>query len=147
MASTESSTYVEATTTTGAVYLKQHYAAEAQLAARKAQVLAGTLDTQYEAVMQSGAALKIPHVVNMAVTAKSDNTTVTPDYPTPTDQNITVASWYYTAMYVNSRLPVQNDYDYVTLYGGQIGYALAGQIETDCASLPAGLATKPVGTF
>jgi len=136
----------DVTTTTAAVYLKQHYAAEAQLAARKSQVLAGTLDTSYSEVMSSGRALKIPHVVNMAVTAKADNTIIIPDYPSPTDQDITVSSYYYTAMYVPSIVQVQNDYDYIQLYGGQIGYALQGQIETDCASLPDGLSDS-VGTF
>jgi hypothetical protein len=136
----------DVTTTTAAVYIKQHYAAEAQLACRKAQVLAGTMDTSYSEVMSSGRALKIPHVLNLPVTAKSDNTVIIPTYATAGDQDITVDQYYYTSFYVPSIVQVQNDYDYIQLMGGQIGYALTGQIETAAAELPDSLSDY-VGTL
>jgi hypothetical protein len=137
---------VEVTPTIAAVFIKEHYSKEAQLACRREQVLAGTMDTQYEDDMRSGAALHIPHVLNLAVTAKSDATAIVGDAQTPTNQDITVSSYYYTAVYTQSITQVQMDYDYVSLMGGQIGYALQGQIEADCAGMPDSLSDS-VGTF
>lgn len=136
----------ETTPTIAAVFIKEHYAKEAQLASRKEQVLAGTMDAQYESVMTSGATLHIPHVLNLAPATKDDNTVVVPKAETPTDQDITVASYYYVAVNVQSITQVQMDYDYIQLMGGQMGYALQGQVETDAAGLPDGLSDY-TGTF
>jgi len=136
----------EITPTIAAVFIKQHYSAEASLACRKAQVLAGTVDTSYSAVMSSGAALKIPQVVNLTPQTKADNTTVVPEIITNLDQDITVGTYVYTAFYVPSITQIQNDYDYITLYGGQIGYALQAAIETSCSDMPDDLSDS-VGTL
>lgn len=136
----------EVTPTIAAVFIKEHYSKEAQLACRREQVLAGTMDTRYESDMTSGATLHIPHVLNLGVTAKSDATAVVGDAQTPTNQDITVASYYYTGFYVQSITQVQTDYDYMQLMSGQIGYALQSQIEADAAGLPDNLSDS-VGTF
>ena len=136
----------EITPTIAAVFIPEHWAKEAQLAARKGQVLAGTVDTRYENEMRSGRILHIAHVLNLAVTAKSDNTIVVPDANTPTNQDITVSRYVYTAFNIQSVTDVQNEYDLAELYGGQIGYALLGDIETQLAALPDNLSDS-VGTF
>ena len=136
----------EVTPTIAAVFIPEHWAKEAQLAARKGQVLAGTVDTQYESEMKSGRILHIAHVVNYAVTAKSDNTVVVPDYNTPTNQDITVSRYVYSASYLQSVTEIQEEYGYNTLAAGQIGYALLGDVESQLAGLPDGLSDS-VGTF
>lgn len=136
----------ETTPTIGAVFISEHWASEAQLASRKAQVLAATVDTQYESEMRSGRILHIAHVLNQAVTAKSDNTLVVPDANTPTNQDITVSRYFYTATNWQSQTMVQADIVSVEKIAGQFGYALQGQIETDLAGLPDGLSDS-VGTF
>lgn len=136
----------EVTPTIGAVFIPDHYAKEAQLAIRKQQVLAGTVDTRYEAEMRSGRTLHIRHALNLAVTAKSDNTVVVPDANTPTDQDITVSRYVYTAFNVQSITEVQDDFDYAATMGGQIGYALQGDVETQLAAMPDDLSDS-VGTF
>ncbi len=137
----------EITPTIAAVFIPEHWAKEAQLADRKGQVLAGTVDTSYEGEMQSGRVLHIAHVLNLSITAKSDTTIVVPDANTPTNQDITVSRYVYTAFYLQSVTEVQDEYDIANLYGGQIGYALLGDIETQLAGLPDGLSTNTVGTF
>lgn len=137
----------ETTPTIGAVFISEHWAKEAQLATRKAQVLAGTVDTEYESEMSSGRILHIAHVLNQAATAKSDNTLVVPDANTPTNQDITVSRYYYTATNWQFQTQVQADIVDVEKIAGQFGYALQGQIETDLAGLPDGLSTNVVGTF
>ncbi|HSE43736.1 MAG TPA: hypothetical protein VLA89_00250 [Gemmatimonadales bacterium] len=137
----------ETTPTIGAVFISEHWAKEAQLATRKEQVLAGTVDTSYESEMRSGRTLHIAHVLNQAVTAKSDNTLVVPDTNTPTNQDITVTRYFYTATNWQSITQVQADVVDINKIAGQFGYALQGQIETDLAGLPDGLSTNVVGTF
>jgi hypothetical protein len=129
------------------VFISEHWAKEAQLATRKAQVLAGTMDTQYESEMSSGRILHIAHVLNQAATAKQDNTIVVPDANTPTNQDITVSRYYYTATNWQFQTQVQADIVNVEKIAGQFGYALQGQVETDAAGLPDGLSTNVVGTF
>lgn len=136
----------ETTPSIGAAFISEHWAKEAQLASRKAQVLAATVDTQYESEMRSGRILHIAHVLNQTVTAKSDNTLVVPDANTPTNQDITVSRYFYTATNWQFQTQVQADIVNVEKIAGQFGYALQGQIETDLAGLPDGLSDS-VGTF
>lgn len=137
----------ETTPTIGAVFISEHWAREAQLATRKAQVLAGTMDTQYEGEMSTGRVLHIAHVLNQAATAKADNTVVVPDANTPTNQDITVSRYYYTATNWQFQTQTQADVVDIEKIAGQFGYALQGQVETDAAGLPDGLGTNTVGTF
>ena len=137
----------EITPAIAAVFIPEHWAKEAQLAIKKNQVLAGTVDTGYEAEMRSGRTLHIAHVLNLAVTAKSDNLLVVPDANTPTNQDIDVTRYVYTAFNVQSQTEVQDEYDIATLYGGQIGYALLGDVETQLATLPQNLGTNTRGTL
>ncbi len=137
----------ETTPVIGAVFTAEHWAREAQLATRKEQVLAGTMDTQYEDDMSSGRTLHIAHVLNQAVTAKSDNTLVIPDANTPTNQDITVSRYFYTATNWQFQTQVQADIVDIEKIAGQFGYALQGQVETDAAGLPDGLTSNVVGAF
>ena len=99
----------ETTPTIGAAFISEHWAKEAQLADRKEQVLAATVDTQYESEMRSGRTLHIAHVLNQAATAKSDNTVVVPDANTPTNQDITVSRYFYSATNWQFQTQVQAD--------------------------------------
>ena len=136
----------EITPSIAAVFIPEIWAKKAQLASRKSQVLAGTMDTQYEAEMSSGRTLHIAHVLNLTVTAKSDNTIVIPDANTPSNQDVTVSRYVYSAFNVQFQTEVQDAYNIMELYGGQIGYALQGDVETQAAGLPDGLSDS-VGTF
>lgn len=137
----------ETTPTIAAVFIPEHWAKEVQLASRKEQVLAGTMDTRYESEMRSGRTLHIAHAVNTAATAKSDNTLVVPDANTPTNQDISVSRYFYSAVNVQFQTDVQDERGYTEVMSGGLGYALQGQIETDAAGLPDGLSTNVVGTF
>jgi hypothetical protein len=105
------------------------------------------MDTRYESEMNSGRILHIAHVLNQGVTAKSDNTLVVADAQTPTNQDITVSRYFYTATNWQFQTQVQADIVDIEDIAGQMGYALQGQVETDAAGLPDGLSTNVVGTF
>ncbi len=137
----------ETTPTIAAVFIKEHWAKKAQLACRKSQVLDGTVSHDYDQEMSSGRILHISHVLNLSVATKDDNTVVVPNANTPTNQDITVSRYVYTAYNIQSVTDVQEGYNLMELYGGQIGYALQGDVETQLAGLPDGLSTNTVGTF
>ena len=137
----------ESTPTIAAVFIPEHWMNKVQLASRKEQVLAATMDTQYESEMKSGRTAHIAHALNTAATAKSDNTLVVPDANTPTNQDISVSRYFYSAVNVQFQTDVQDELGYSEVMAGQLGYALQGQIETDAAGLPDGLSTNVVGTF
>ena len=136
----------EITPLIAAVFIPDHWSKEAQLASRKNQVLAGTVDTQYESEMQSGRVLHIAHILNLAVTAKDDNTVVVPDANTPTNQDITVSRYVYSAVNQQSIVDVQEEYGIAGKYGGQMGYALLGDIESQLGTMPDQLSDS-VGTL
>lgn len=137
----------ETTPAIGAVFISEHWMKEAQLATQKEQVLAGTVDTRYEAEMKTGRIAHIAHVLNQAATAKADNTLVVPDAQTPTNQDITISRYYYTATNWQSQTQVQADIVNIEDIAGQFGYALQGQVETDLAALPDDASANVKGTF
>jgi hypothetical protein len=114
---------------------------------RKAQVLAGTVDSRYESEMKSGDILHIRQFPNSASKTKSDNTLVVPDANQTDQQDVTVSSYKYAALNIQSLTQVQSDIEYMKTFAGTIAYALNGSIETDLAALPDDLATNIVGTL
>ena len=137
----------ETTPTIAAVFIPEHWMKEVQIASRKEQVLAGTMDARYNAEMASGRIAHIAHQLNTAATSKSDNTLVVPDANTPTNQDITVSRYFYSAINVQFVTEVQDELGYTEKYTNGLAYALNGQVETDAAGLPDGLSTNTVGTF
>src|SRR3990167_1586562 len=138
---------LETTPTIAAVFIAEHWSSNVQLATRKEQVLAGTVDTLLESEMASGRIAHIAHALNTTPTSKSDNTVVVPDAATPTNQEVTIDQYYYSAVNVQFVTETQDTLGFSDIMAGQLGYALQGQIETTLAGLPDGLTTNVVGTF
>jgi hypothetical protein len=90
--------------------------------------------------------LHIPHVSNLTANTKTQGTDVTYEAITQTNQDITINTWRYVAMEVNSLVEVQSRYDLIEEYSGKMGYALARGFETDLAGLPDNLSVSH-GTF
>ena len=137
----------ESTPTIAAVFIPEHWMSEVQLATKKEQVLAATMDTRYNAEMRSGRVAHIAHALNTAATAKSDNTLVVPFSQTPTNQDITVSRYFYSSVNIQFATDLQDELGYSEIMAGQLAYALNGQVETDAAGLPDGLSSNTVGTF
>ena len=136
----------ETTPTIAAVFIPEHWSSNVQLATRKEQVLAGTVDTRLESGWK-GRTAHIAHALNTTPTSKSDNTVVVPDAATPTNQEVTVDQYYYSAVNVQFATETQDTLGFSDVMSGQLGYALQGQVETTLAGLPDGLTTNVVGTF
>ena len=137
---------LETTPTIAAVFIAEHWSSNVQLATRKEQVLAGTVDTRLESGWK-GRTAHIAHALNTTPTSKSDNTVVVPDAATPTNQEVTVDQYYYSAVNVQFATETQDTLGFSDVMSGQLGYALQGQVETTLAGLPDGLTTNVVGTF
>ena len=105
------------------------------------------MDTRYESEMRSGRVLHVAHVLNQSVATKDDNTVVAPNANTPTNQDITVSRYFYTATNWQFMTQLQADIVDIEDIAAQMGYALQGQVETDAAGLPDGLSTNTVGVF
>ena len=137
----------ESTPAIAAVFIPEHWMSEVQLATKKEQVLAATMDSRYDAEMRSGRIAHIAHALNTAATAKSDNTLVVPFAQTPTNQDITVSRYFYSAVNIQFATDLQDELGFSQIMANQLAYALNGQVETDAAGLPDGLSTNTVGTF
>ena len=137
----------ESTPAIAAVFIPEHWMSEVQLASKKKQVLAATMDTRYNGEMRSGRTAHIAHALNTAATAKTDNTLVAPFAQTPTNQDITVSRYFYSSVNIQFATDLQEELGYSEIMAGQLAYALNGQVETDAAGLPDGLSTNTVGTF
>ena len=137
----------ESTPAIAAVFIPEHWMSEVQLATKKKQVLAGCMDTRYNGEMKSGRVAHIAHALNTAATAKSDNTLVVPFSQTPTNQDITVSRYFYSAVNIQFATDLQDELGYSEIMANQLAYALNGQVEADAAALPDDLATNVVGTF
>jgi len=114
---------------------------------RKAQVLAATVDSRYESEMTSGDILHIRQYPNSAAKAKADNTIVVPDANQTDQQDVTVATYEYVALNIQSLTTVQSDIDYMRTFSETIAYGLNASVETALAALPDDLAANTVGTF
>ena len=100
-------------------------------------VLAGLVDRRYEAEMSFGDILHVNSVGNLTAQtkAKSTNAAIVYETITETPTDITVATWEYVAIAVESIVKVQADRDMLALYSGKMGYALGLAIDDVLAGL------------
>lgn len=136
----------EITTTTASAFLGEDWTRETIDAAEHEMVLAATVRTIGSQETRGNRTLHIPHVSNLTANTKTQGTDVTYEAITQTNQDITINTWRYVAMEVNSMVEVQSRYDLLQEYAGKLGYALQRGVETDLAGLPDNLSTSH-GTF
>ena len=108
------------------------------LAAREANlVLANLVDRKYEAELTYGDILHVNSLSNLTIQSKTkaSNTAINYQSVTETATNITVATWQYVAMAVESIVKVQNMKDQLAMYSGKMGYCLALGVDDAVAVL------------
>jgi hypothetical protein len=135
------------TTTTAATFLPTLWSTETIRATESALVAAG-LVKRYDALVKSrGAAIQIPNISNMTVTAKAVNTDVTTQATTETSVTLTVGSWYESSFAIEDMAAVQSNYDLRSEYSEKAGYAIAKQVDSDVLALYSSLTSTDVGTY
>lgn len=107
------------------------------LAAREANLVwAPLVDRKYEAELKYGDILYVNSLSNLTIQtkAKSSNTAINYQSVTETKTDITVTTWQYVAMAVESIVKVQNMKDQLAMYSGKMGYCLALGIDDAIAT-------------
>lgn len=132
----------ETTTTTAAAFLGEEWTDFTIDAVQFAMVLQDTVRKLGPQEVVGNRILHIPHVSNLTANTKTQGTDVTYEAITQTNQDITINTWRYVAMEVNSLVEVQSRYDLIEEYADKMGYALARGFETDLAGLPDNLSVS-----
>ena len=123
------------TTVTGAKFLPEKWAKDAEIAREQNLVMASKVKRYDTDVADSGSKVHIPFVSNLVTTAVADNTAVTFQAPTETEVVLNLNRQYESSFNIGDKLSAQTAYDLGKLYSEKIGYALAEKIETDLTSL------------
>jgi hypothetical protein len=99
--------------------------------------------------MSHGDTIHVPQVAHLTSRTKnlSANTAVTFETDTGTHVNITIGTWEYVAMAVETATAKQSYKDLIELYGPEMGYALALGVDDALATLVASFSTNVVGTL
>jgi hypothetical protein len=108
------------------------------LAAREANlVFANLADRRYEQNLQFGDTIHVPTVTNLTAQTKTkaSNGAVSFETQTETNTDISIATWEYCGIAVESIVKVQANRDMLKLYAGKQGYALALAVDDVGAGL------------
>jgi len=134
--------------TTADVFIPELWSSLALVSREANLVFAPLLDRRFEEGLRFGDTIHVPTVGNLTAQskAKSSNAVVTFETVTETNTDISIATWEYAAIAVESIVKVQGNRDMLKLYSGKMGYALALAIDDVCAGLVDDV-TNNVGTL
>lgn len=118
--------------------------------AREQKLVFARLATRkYESDISHGDTIHVPQVAHLNSRTKnlSANTAVLFETDTSTHVDITIGTWSYVAMAVETATAKQSYKDLIELYGPEMGYALALAVDDDLAGLVDDFATNIVGSL
>lgn len=112
-------------------------------------VFARLVNRKYEDGVSHGDLIHVPQVAHLTSRSKnlSANTAVLFETDTGTHVNITIGTWEYVAMAVESATAKQAFKDLIELYAPELGYALALGVDDALAALPDDFGTNTVGVM
>ena len=104
---------------------------------------------KYEDDLSYGDLIRVPQVAHLNARTKnlSSNTAVTFETDTSTAVQITIGTWSYVAMAVETATAKQSYKDIIELYAPEMGYALAVAVDDDLAALVDDFSTNVVGAL
>jgi N4-gp56 family major capsid protein len=118
--------------------------------AREQKLCFGRAATRkYEEGLSHGDTVHVPQVAHMTPQTKnlSANTAVLFETDTSTHVDITIGTWSYVAMAVETATAKQSYKDIIELYAPEMGYALALAVDDDLAALVDDFGTNVVGSL
>lgn len=123
--------------TTADVFIPEWWSALAIVAREQRLVFAKSVDRRYEEGLTMGDIVHVPSLGNLAAQTKTKGTNAAIVYETVTETNtdITIATWEYSAIAVESIVKVQGNRDLLKSYAGKMGYALDLAIDDVLAGL------------
>jgi hypothetical protein len=134
--------------TTAAVFIPTIYSKSAIVAREQALLLANQVNRQFEKEMVMGQTLNVPGISNLSVQTKNLSANAATIYETITETNttLTVNTWEYSAIAVESATETQVNRDLLKSYAPKQGYALALSIDDALTALATSLSNS-VGTY
>src|SRR3990167_8414897 len=134
--------------TTADVFIPELWSRGAIVARENKLVFARLVDRKYEDDLAYGDTVHVGSVGNLAARTKTkaSNAAITYETVTETNTDITVATWEYAAIAVESIVKVQGNRDQLKLYAGKMGYSLALAVDDVLAGLVDDV-TNAVGTL
>src|SRR3990167_7473392 len=134
--------------TTADVFIPELWSRGAIVARENKLVFARLVDRKYEDDLAYGDTVHVGSVGNLAARTKTkaSNAAITYEAITETNTDITVATWEYSAMAVESIVEVQANRDLFKSYAFEMGYALDLAIDDVLAGLPDDV-TNAVGSL
>lgn len=134
--------------TTADVYLEEKWSKKATIAREKRLVFATSVDRQFEAELKRGQILHIGNITQPTARSKSVNTAISYETVTETEKNITINTYYYTAIALEDVIEPMISINIVEKYLPGLGYGLGLQEDSDLAALiDDGTITNSVGTL
>lgn len=120
------------------MFIPELWASGAIVAREQKLVFARYVDLHYRDGLTFGDIIHLPSVGNLAARskAKASNAAITYETVTETNLDITIATWEYAAIAVESIVKVQANRDMFSAYSGKLGYALALAVDDVLAGLP-----------
>ena len=124
--------------TTADVFIPEVWSPLAIVARESALVFAKLVDVRYMKGLKYGDIINVPTGGNLAARskAKATNAAITFETITETNTQITIATWEYAAIAVESIVNVQANRDLLEFYAGKLGYALGLAYDDALAALP-----------
>lgn len=134
---------------TAAEYIPEIWSKYVIRAREQKLVFARLFTRKYEEGLSFGDTIHVPLASHLAARTKhlSANTAVLFETVTETGVTITIGTWGYAAMAVETATKKQTYKDMIELYAPEMGYALALQVDDDMAALVDDLTTNTVGTL
>jgi hypothetical protein len=125
--------------TTADVFIPEVWSAEAIVARQQKLLFAEKVNRKFEKdVMSFGDLIHVPSVSHLGVTSKNTSANAATVYETITETNtdITVGTWHYSAIALETATKRQTNRDLLKTYAPEMGYALGLAIDDVLAGLP-----------
>ena len=124
--------------TTADVFIKEQWSTQAIVAREQKLSFARNVDLKYKKDLSIGDIVNVPSLGNLAAQTKikANNTAVSFETITETNTQITVATWLYSGVAVESIVKIQANMDLLMAYAPKQGYALAEGIDDTLAGHP-----------
>lgn len=123
--------------TTADVFIPEVWSRLAILAREQALVFARLVDRRFEDELKAGDTIHVPSRTHLTAQTKTkaSNAAIVYETQTETNTDITVATWEYVAVALETIVKVQANRDMMEFYAPEMGYALALAVDDVLAGL------------
>ncbi len=138
--------------TTADVFVPEVWSAQAIVARENNLVFASLANRKFEDGLTFGDTIHVPSVTNLTAQTKgrtggTQNNAIVFETQTETNTDISIATWEYSAIAVESVVKVQANRDMLAIYAGKMGYALDLAVDDVLAGMIDDLSSYTVGTL